>query len=272
MVPLRLIVSFLIVIWGTQLVVAASEWLERECRLDRQCIGMYKPGSQCLEEGKCSNPYMAGCLNNYYMDTTDPVIEFPKRTCNSNDNTTEKCEPSILNYPEVRVQNPDWEAGIFYAWIIQIFLSEFLQVPTTVGLLEDAAQTSFYAQDMLMMYSSKPYAWEELEEAHSVGGRCDMTDKDCIHAPEVWNGQRPFWQKKLVEGQINQLNGNGEIGKISWYIPLYTAQKYPGPVSYHGMKGKRQRLASIFNRPTTWQEYCKFHSPTNCTMDDGVAV
>jgi len=105
-----------------------------------------------------------------------------------------------------------------------------------------------------------------------VGGRCDLTDKDCIHVlPEVWNGQRQFWEEKLEEGQIDQLNGNGEVGKIALYTPFHTAKEYPEMVSFHGLSGMRERMASVFNRPTTWKDYCKFHSPTNCTEDDGVA-
>jgi len=38
------------------------------------------------------------------------------------------------------------------------------------------------------------------------------------------------------------------------------------------MSGKREELASIFKQPTTWGDYCKFVSPTNCTEDDGVAA
>jgi len=150
-----LYVLFTIASFLPQLV--AQEWAEGECKWDPQCEALYKPGSKCLEGGICSNPYIAG-----YMNIEDSTSTFPKRTCNSNDDTTENCEPSILNYPEVRGHNGNWETPIFYAWIIQIFLSEFLQVPTAVGLLEDTAQASFYAPEMPMSWSSLTYAWDAI--------------------------------------------------------------------------------------------------------------
>jgi len=142
-------------IWAPSMI--SAQWIEGECRVDLQCEAMYRPGSKCLEGGIWSNPYVAGCLNNFHTyqnheigSTNIPEISFPKRTCNSKDDTTKHCKSSILDYSEVRVHNGDWESPIFYAWIIQVFLSEFLQVPTTVGLGEDSAQTSFYAAEMPM--------------------------------------------------------------------------------------------------------------------------
>jgi hypothetical protein len=163
---------------------------------------------------------------------------------------------------------------MMYSWIIQVFLSEFLQVPTTVGMNnEDAPQASFYAPDMPMSYSAKAYAWEELVTANEFGGQCELTDKDCVHVlPEVWKGQAKTSNKYMDEGHIDQVSWGGEVGKMSWYIPVHTAKQYPGLTSYHGLTGQRERLASIFNRPTSWKDYCEFYSPTNCTKDDGVAV
>ena len=62
-----------------------------------------------------------------------------------------------------------------YSWIIQIFLSEFLQVPTTVGMNnEDTPLTSFYAPDMPMSYSAKAYPWEELVTANEMEWEGDV--------------------------------------------------------------------------------------------------
>lgn len=271
MVPSQPLVLLPIAILALSLLVFA-EWLEGECTVDLQCEAIYHPGSKCLEGGRCSNPYIAGCLNNfqtyqnYQIGSKDvPEDTFPKRTCNSKDDNNENCEPSIFGYNEVRVHNGDWEASIFYSWIIQVFLSEFLQV-------EDSIQSS-YAKDMPLTWSSKTYAWEELITANEMGGRCDLTDKKCVHVlPEVWNGQEKLWKNYLEKGHIDQLPGNGEIGKISLHIPSFTAQEYPDMVSFHGMSGNRERLASIFTRPTTWDDYCKFHSPTKCNKADGVAI
>ena len=259
--------------------IVFGEWSTRECNWDVQCEALYNAGSKCLlEEGVCSNPYIAGCLNNFYSQTNEqqsaPTSFLSKRTCNSKDTTTDDCDPPALPYHEVRVHNSNWESGIMYAWIIQIFLSEFLGVPTTVGMNnKDTPQASFYAANMPMSYSAKGYPWEEFVTANEMGGRCDLTDKDCIHVmPEVWIGQAKRWTEYLEKGHIDQRSGDGQVGKISWYIPYHTAKQYPDLVSFHSLTGKRAKLASIFDRPASWGEYCEFYSPTNCTKDDGVAV
>ena len=258
-------------------VVVLAEWSTRECNWDVQCEALYKPGSKCLEGGVCSNPYMAGCLNNFYShnDQQKSALKASqKRTCNSKDDGTEYCDQPVLPYHEVRVHNGNWESAIMYSWIIQIFLSEFLQVPTTVGMNnEDLPQASFYAPNMPMSYSAKGYPWEELVTANQMGGRCEATEKDCVHVmPEVWIGQGKRWTEYLEEGHIDQLSGDGQVGKGAWCIPFHTAKMHPDLTSFHGLSGQREKLASIFNRPTSWGEYCELYSPTNCTEDDGVAV
>jgi hypothetical protein len=104
-----------------------------ECTQDAECEALYKPGSKCLETGECSNPYTAGCLHHVYShnDTQrgSSKAMFSKRTCNSKDVTTKDCEQPVLPYQEIRVHNADWETALMYSWIIQILLSEFLQVP-----------------------------------------------------------------------------------------------------------------------------------------------
>ena len=249
--------------------IVPTEWSTRECNWDVQCEALYKPGSRCLEGGVCSNPYSAGCLNSFYSHL-DPK----PRTCNSNDISTDECEQPILPYQEIRVHNGDWESAIMYSWIIQIFLSEFLQVPTTAGMnTQDTPMASFYAPHMPMSYSTKAYAWEELVTANKMRGRCELTENDCVHIlPEVWKGQEKLSSKYIDEGHTDQVSWGGEVGKMSWYIPLHTAEQHRGLTSYLGLQGQREKLASIFNRPTPWGEYCQRYSPTNCTIDDGVAV
>ena len=248
-----------------------------ECSTDAECESLYKPGSKCLEGGMCSNPYMTGCLNNFYSQADQklgaPKAFLSKRTCNSKDSTRENCVPTALPYQEIRLHHADWESSMMYSWIIQIFLSEYLHVPTLVGMNDAETEASFYAPNMLMSYSSKPYAWEELITANEMGGRCDLTENDCAHVlPEVWKGQEKLSMEYLDEGVIDHVSWDGQVGKMSWYIPFHTADEYPDLISYHGMTGQREKLASIFNRPMSWGEYCQTYSPTNCTVDDGVAV
>ena len=80
------------------------------------------------------------------------------------------------------------------------------------------------------------------------------------------------------------------IGVNSWFIPKFTADKYPQLLSYRGMQSSstsaennngnvtddnaddiRQLLADVFLRPTTWFEYCTQVSKSNCTIPDDVA-
>jgi len=238
-----------------------------ECQRDDQCESLYALGSKCQKDGICSNPYMAGCI--YNNDTE----KFEKRTCNSKDESNADCIQSILNYHEVRVHNLDWESAALNAWIIQIFLSEFLQVPTLIGMGFDSAEASFYAPEMEMTFSNQSYAWDQLTVASRMGGRCENTEQACTHViPEVWNNQEAKWRQALAKGEIDQVTSNGELGKISLMITLHTAETHPDTVWYRGMTGKREELASIFKRPTSWGDYCKFVSPTNCAEDDGVAA
>jgi len=145
--------------------IVGAEPPSSECQRDEQCKDLYGLGSICLEGGACSIPYMAGCL--YSNDNG----KFEKRTCNSKDDSSADCIKSSLAYHEVRVHNQDWEAPFFYAWIVQLFLSEFLQVPILIGLGFDSAQASFYAPEMQMPYSNQSYAWDQLAVAHRMGGK-----------------------------------------------------------------------------------------------------
>lgn len=143
----------------------------------------------------------------------------------------------------------------------------------TVGLSpEDTPKASFYNPTSDMSWSSQSYAFEHIIMANEMKGRCDLTDKPCAHVmPEVWIGQEKKWKNYLTNGHIDQVNGDGQVGKISWYIPVYTARRHPEVASFHGMAGRREQLAEIFKRPTNWGDYCLEVSPTKCQEPDGVA-
>ncbi len=248
----------------------------RECDWDIQCEELYRAGSKCLADGQCSNPFSSGCLFHFHTQLTkwdDSQIP-QRRVCNSDDANQDFCDVFPLNYSEVRVHNGDWESSIFYSWIIQIFLGEFLQVPVTVGLSsEETPKASFYNPSSEMRWSTQPYAFEGILKANEMNGRCDLTKSNCVHVmPEVWIGQEKKWKEYLVDENIDQVNGDGQVGKISWYIPVYTARRYPQVASYHGMAGRRQELATIFKRPTSWKDYCSEVSPTSCLVPNGIAT
>ena len=236
-----------------------------ECTTHSDCEKLRRPGSLCLPFGdqlKCSNPFLHGCLANHYEYNSDntQVSQNLIRTCNSDDvENTPYGQESVVGYNEVRVHNGNWESAIFYAWIIQIFLSEFLQVPASVGMSpEDTHLASFYNPEGVMSWSSAAYTFDEVETANKYNGRCDLTDKPCVHImPEVWIGQEKRWREAVLDGHIDQVIDDGQIGKISWYIPKYTAQRFPEFSTYHGLADNRELLASVFKTPTTFEEYCR---------------
>eukprot|EP00980_Cylindrotheca_fusiformis_P004722 scaffold1004_cov105-Cylindrotheca_fusiformis.AAC.5 len=237
-----------------------------ECVADWECESKYRSGSKCLETGECSNPFVEGCLR-----TLDPEAH-ERRHCNSDDKDATNCRLSPFQYPEIRINNQDWETAIIFSWILQICLMEFLDVPVTVGLGSDTAISSFYSTGSAVPYSSKSYAWDAIEKANELGGDCLATEQDCIHViPDVWLGQRLKWEEEYRDGQIDYIDGNGQVGKISWYIPAFTAARHPFTVTHIGLALDRNRTASLFKRPTTWGDYCDLVSETNCSQPDGIA-
>eukprot|EP00980_Cylindrotheca_fusiformis_P004723 scaffold1004_cov105-Cylindrotheca_fusiformis.AAC.6 len=239
-----------------------------QCVTDAECEELYRKGSKCLESGSCSNPYVSGCL--HAMNPED----YHKRICNSDDVDQERCRtsPTTMAYPEIRVHNQDWEVAIILSWIVQVYLMELLDVPVSVGLGNDTAISSFYSMETALPFSRKTYSFDAIEKANEVGGNCMLTEEDCVHLiPDVWLGQKETMLRAFDDGQIDYLDGNGQVGKISWYIPAFTAARHPLTVTHVGMEGKNEELAAIFKRPTTWLDYCHDVSLTNCSTPDEVA-
>ena len=239
------------------------------CVSDAFCQELYKsPYTECLEEsGTCSNPFQQGCLPERM------------RVCNSDDvkgNATDKglCLLPPQDYPEVRIYQQNWESAIFLSWIYQILLMEVVGVPVTVGLSTDNTRHSgFYSPVNTMEYGPLGYPYWALDKANRVEDHdCAKTTEDCAHVlVEEWGSTyEPF----VHNGTISPPAANGQIGKISLYIPSYTAEEFPERSIYFGLKGEanRQHLAEIFKRPTTWKDYCQNLSNTNCTSPDETAV
>ena len=65
----------------------------------------------------------------------------------------------------------------------------------------------------------------------------------------------------------------GALAGQYWWVPKFTAERYPELLNYVGLRGEevRPKLAEIFKRPTTWKDYCEQVSTNNCTIDDGIA-
>mmetsp|Transcript_24903 Transcript_24903/g.61262 ORF Transcript_24903/g.61262 Transcript_24903/m.61262 type:complete len:912 (-) Transcript_24903:49-2784(-) len=239
-----------------------------ECLTDTDCMEGYGAGSTCLPSGQCSNPFIDGCLKRI-----DPKPEHSKRHCNSDDTDETNCRVSPFNYPEIRVHNQNWVVAIFFSWIIQVSLMELLDVPVTIGLGDDSMKSSFYYIENAMPYSKSSYAWDALQKANELGGNCLLTDEDCAHViPDVWLGQQKKYDQEYVDGQLDYLGGNGQVGKVGWYIPKFTARRHPFSITHMGLSQDRHRLAEVFKRPTTWADYCHEVSASNCSSPDEVAA
>eukprot|EP00526_Cylindrotheca_closterium_P002195 CAMPEP_0113638054 /NCGR_PEP_ID=MMETSP0017_2-20120614/19929_1 /TAXON_ID=2856 /ORGANISM="Cylindrotheca closterium" /LENGTH=930 /DNA_ID=CAMNT_0000549131 /DNA_START=177 /DNA_END=2972 /DNA_ORIENTATION=+ /assembly_acc=CAM_ASM_000147 len=247
-----------------------------ECISDFDCSTLYHPNSKCTVSGVCSNPYVSGCLH------SSDAARHKMRVCNADDmrlgnyetknGREQTCRIADIPYPEIRVHNQDWEVAIFLSWIMQIYLMEFLDVPASVGLGDDTEISSFYSMDTGLPLSRRSYSFDALVRANEFGGDCSKTTEDCVHViPDVWLGQKDTLLSHFDDGDIDYLDGNGQVGKISWYVPKKTAQDHPFTITYVGMPEKRQELADIFKRPTNWQDYCHEVSLNNCTQPDEVA-
>lgn len=241
------------------------------CNSTSTCEALARPGSLCVE-GLCTNPFAGGCLRRLRGEELHPQ----PRTCNSEDDPSAEadgtCSKSPFDYPEVRVSPGNWESAMFYAWIIQIFLSEVAGVPVSIET-SGGGPLSFYDRDNAFSYPTVAgNNFDAIREGNRVGD-CAKTEKPCCHVlPEVWEEHRPVWDKAAEEGHIEYPSGNGMLSGSGWFIPDYVARDHPTFKSHFGLKDKRHTLAEIFKRPTTWGDYCSLVSTSECTDDDGVAA
>mmetsp|Transcript_14130 Transcript_14130/g.30795 ORF Transcript_14130/g.30795 Transcript_14130/m.30795 type:complete len:932 (+) Transcript_14130:71-2866(+) len=241
-------------------------------------------GSVC-ERGTCTNPFFrGGCLANQLKDDHHRV-----RTCHSEDppEAAENgyCRPSTMDYVEVRIASQNWESVFFEAWILQILLSEFLDVPVTIETGRPGLNVDFYdletrfdyggSNDWTAMRTANEY--QDCTQVKKLPGYYNSSEAyvSCSHViPEVWTGHTETLKELQEDEIIDPPAGLGALGSQGWYIPRFTAKENPELLTYLGMQGdeNREKLARIFKRPTTWEDYCKDESPTNCTSADGVAT
>lgn len=65
-------------------------------------------------------------------------------------------------------------------------------------------------------------------------------------------------------------NKNGLTASVGYYIPRFTAERYPEFLSHFGLSNIPKKLSDVFKTPITWGEYC---DAVNCTnLGDGVAT
>lgn len=138
------------------------------------------------------NPYTSGCLY-----TKEKVSQI--RVCNSEDsidtiNSGIYCRIPDVDYMEIRIFSDNWESITFEAWILQILLSELLDIPTTIETGTYDGLLNFYHRDAPMIYGA-PGSNDALQLAYEISD-CRLTTKTttndyqpCAHIdPERWTG------------------------------------------------------------------------------------
>ena len=162
---------------------------------------------------------------------------------------------------------------MFYAWIVQILMSELADVPVTIETT-GGGPLSFYDINNAFNYPTvSGNNFEGMKEGNELRD-CTKTNKTCCHfLPEVWEEHRSQMDKAAREGYIEKPSANGMRSGSGWYIPDHVAREHPTFKSHFGLRGEenRHKLAEIFKRPMTWADYCHLVSSTKCEEDDGVA-
>jgi hypothetical protein len=203
------------------------------------------------------------------------------------------CRSNVdVEYMEMRILTQDWESVQLENWLLQIILSEFLDVPTSVELGQPGWQMNFYhpfrAQDtgnnlerVSLANAAKygdclaiPLEYRSPDTPPYNQSDEDSTYRPCAHmVTEIWSVNQA-WQMNQIDHIIEAPQGLGVLGEEGWFVPKFTGMRDPSILSYLGLQGeeRRQKLAEMFLRPTTWGDYCKHVSETNCKTPDETAL
>jgi len=194
-----------------------------------------------------------------------------------------RCVASPFEYDEIRILSANWESSMFLTWIMQNVLSELAGVPSTIKTGSRDKHFNFYDPANSFDFGTMTYDYNALRTA-SIYPNCQESPKNasCAHVlPEMWDGQERYFKEAKKEGFIEAKVWNGMVGKFSWYVPKYTAQKDPTLLSIFGLtnaantasrRSNRRKLAKTFKRPFNWGDYCALFSANNCTTPDAVAL
>ncbi|CAB9513658.1 unknown protein (Partial), partial [Seminavis robusta] len=120
------------------------------CISKKQCEDALLPRSDCGSDGYCTNPFtVGGCLENL-LPEDHPSACKKVRVCNSEDDEmtvrSGHCrQPNPeFEHMEIRILAQNWESSYIMTWLLQILLSEMLDVPTTVETGTPNAKLNFY--------------------------------------------------------------------------------------------------------------------------------
>ena len=164
------------------------------------------PGVSVCSNGQCTNPFEQGCLK--VMQVTHGEKNFTRikrvfekiRICNSDDyyrtRDTRSCRvpewKQFFEYGEIRIANSDWSSALVFSWMMQIILTEVLEIPATIenGANYVQGEGSFYNKLNDFVYAAYGESNETsaiLEaEKEGVNGDCTNTNNACAHIiPDV---------------------------------------------------------------------------------------
>lgn len=145
------------------------------------------------------HPFPKGCL---YGNKKVSQI----RVCNSEDAVgSPDCRPPPFadEYMEIRIHAQDWDSSLFESWILQVLLSELLEVPTTIESGSANGQLNLYHPDAPLIYGTQDkdepdlallnaFKWKDcrdLAAQRNASSTVQEKYQPCAHIiPERWKG------------------------------------------------------------------------------------
>jgi hypothetical protein len=216
------------------------------------------------------NPYVHGCL--YEHGLVSRI-----RVCHSEDILPDAiqqghCRSSsdTMDYMEIRIQAEDWESIVYEAWILQVVLSELLDVPTTIETGSFDGSLNFYHPEAPLQYGStvldttfdaalhQAYAVQDCRRLGQQQQQHNQEYIPCAHIlPERWKGTR---QKRRL---VLSLSLNIESHSVSLSLPLFIyiciCIYIYWQVSKRGIRYTTWSIRGKLNHPKRWVYWDKKH-------------
>ncbi|CAB9520220.1 Receptor-type guanylate cyclase gcy [Seminavis robusta] len=273
--------SLLVILWISQWGGTPASATSVPCTVSEECEAAVQVGSRCVG-GMCTNPfYNGGCLKTMLPGWNRT------RICSSQDPLEAEelgyCRHSPMDYMEVRMGSGSWESSVMNNWLLQILLSEMLDVPVSVefggpdvdvNLYQKEAKFDFF-RTKFDRYRKELGVATRVKDCRTVTGTEGTIEPEnyeaCYHFhPEVW------WKSTKNQSAVPELESVVDLGVLSElaiFVPKFAVERDPTLMTYIGLGGQenRRKLADTFRSPTRWGEYCSEVSPTNCTRPDPIA-
>jgi hypothetical protein len=185
------------------------------CTNNSNCHDLQGIHSTCGTDGFCSNPFESGCLYARLPGWTK------KRVCNSDDSpdAAEKgiCAKPTFDYMEVRINTGNWESITFASWLMQIVLSELLQVPTTLEPAMPNARKNFYEKSGGFDFGSYDLV-ATIDNAFRykdcrLASRTEDNYEPCAHLhPEYWATD---WTRAMESMRVGSIEPPEALGVVA---------------------------------------------------------